>query len=87
MSFLNEPKNVIWRWTPETKKYDKSDPRRHDDIAEEYAVGKIDTADAGIVVWGKYRGEWHANPSLRPVVVKLLSEIGHDIELPEYREW
>jgi hypothetical protein len=88
MSFYDEPKNVIWRWTPETKEFDENDPRCNDDIAEEYAIGKIETADAGIILWGKYRGEWVVNPwSSRPVIVKLLSELGQDIELPKHRNW
>lgn len=72
----NEPKNVIWRWTPEPKQYCK-----RDDIAEEYAFERQPGAFAGIILWAKYRGEWHANPSERAVLAKLLSDIVGSEEL------
>lgn len=77
---------VIWRWIPEKKKYDENDPHRHDDIAEEYAIEMEEKADAGLIVLGKYRGRWLANPSGRPVIAKLLADSGVKIELPKRRD-
>jgi hypothetical protein len=83
----DEPDNdlIIWRWSPETKDFDKEDPHRHDQTALEYAIEKCDTADAGIVVWGRYRHGWVCNPMERAVIVKLLFDLGHNIELPKAR--
>jgi len=80
----NEIKNIIWRWTPEKTLYDEKDPRRFDDVAEEYLITRNVKANSGIICFAKYRGEWQANPfSTRPIITKLLSEIGINIPLPK----
>jgi hypothetical protein len=43
-----------------------------DDLAEEYVVIERKEAMAGLVIWGRYRDEWHCNPSARHVVKRLL---------------
>jgi len=81
---IDEPENIIWRWEPEEKKYDKNDPHRHDDVAEEYVIERNAKADSGIILWGKYHGNWVANPNGRPAIVKLLADAGADLELPRH---
>jgi len=82
----HNPANIVWTWVPETKKYDEKDPHRFDDIAEEYAVEIKEKADAGLILWGKYRGKWQANPSGRAVIAKILAERGIKIEPPKARD-
>jgi hypothetical protein len=71
-----EPRNVVWRWTPDPQQYSEID-----DIAEEYAIERRPEATAGIILWGKYRGGWRANPSGRAVIAKLLSDLGKTEEV------
>lgn len=82
---MDGPKNVIWRWKPDEKEYDTNDPRRHDDVAEEYAIERDPDVDAGIIEWAKYHGVWSPNPwTSRPVIAKLLAENGIDIPVPRH---
>lgn len=47
-----------------------------DDTADEYLVIEEPKATSGgLVVYGKYHGKWVANPTLRPVVRQLLTEL------------
>ncbi len=47
------------------------------DMADEYAIVAIPEANAGIVVYAKYSGEWLANPwSGRFLIRELLGRIG-----------
>ena len=78
-----ESKNIIWQWKPETKPYDLDDLHRHDDIAEEYVIEMVESADSGIVLWGKFRGDWVIPWSARPVITKLLNESGKNITVPK----
>ena len=80
------PENVIWKWKPDVREYDPEDPRRHDDVAEEYAIELCETAfSGGLIVWAKYSGEWEPNPWMaRPVIAKLLSELKYNVTLPEH---
>ena len=85
----DKPEDAFWVWggIPEKKIYDKEDPRRHDDIAEEYVIEQREEAEAGIVVWAKYHGKWQPNPfSSRPVIAKLLSELETTVAAPKRAE-
>jgi len=47
------------------------------DMASEYAIIDDPEANAGIIVYAKYRGEWTANPwSTRFVIRELLERLG-----------
>ena len=53
------------------------------DLAEEYAVCADEKANAGLIVYGKYNGNWRANPwSTRFLVRDLLEKIGISISVP-----
>ena len=69
--------NIIWSWIPTEDQ--KSICDRNEiisDLAEEYRILKIpDKFPGGIIIWGKYHGDWHANPSGRYVVAELLREL------------
>lgn len=79
-----EIENIIWRWTPATKEYDENDPHRYDDVAEGYVIVRVPEASSGIICYAKYRGIWEPNPfTSRPVIAKLLSELGMGIKIPE----
>lgn len=41
-------------------------------IAEAYAITRKDDCPCGGIVFGLYRGAWHANPSCRWLVMHLL---------------
>lgn len=43
-----------------------------DDIAEAYAVDVGDDIPGGCIIWGRYRGKWHANVSARWLVSKFI---------------
>lgn len=45
---------------------------RFDDLADEYSIRVVPQADSGVIVYGLFRGQWKANPSLRPVVREML---------------
>jgi len=68
---------VIWRWVVEDDAY--QDPEGIADIADEYAVLRIDNPVTvpGLMVMARYGDRWQANPwSVRPVVHELLRRLG-----------
>lgn len=68
-----EAGDIVYRFTPKPS----DDITGYDDIADEYIVLREKKADGGLVIYGKHRGEWHANPNARHVVRRLLIELGH----------
>ena len=66
-----EEKNIAYRWKPNL-----SDKRKLEDCADEYAIEKREGANAGIVIYGKFHGEWKANPlNLRHLVNHLIEKL------------
>lgn len=66
--------NIIWSWIPpeELKKH-CDEMEILSDLAEEYRIQKLpDKFTGGVMVWGKYYGEWHANPNERYIIAELL---------------
>ena len=70
--------NILWSWTPSKELRDYCDKMEIlSDIAEEYRIQKLpDKYPAGLMVWGKYHGKWHANPNERHVIAELLRQRG-----------
>ncbi len=69
--------NIIWMWAPseELKKH-CDEMEILSDLAEEYRIQKIpDKYIGGVMVWGKYRGEWYANPNERYIIAELLRQM------------
>lgn len=61
-----------------------------DDIAEEYAVEMSPEIPGGCLIWGKYRGVWHANASGRYLLSRLISPRFNHERLPQrfrYRKY
>lgn len=73
MGFKREPKNVIWRWTPPQE--ERESPN-YNDTADEYVIESNPEALSGIILWGKYHGEWVVNPGSRQVIRELLEMAG-----------
>ncbi len=74
---LIEEKEPIFHVVMNREKYGltESDARRQD-MADEYAVVAETNANAGVIIYGKYNGDWLANPwSTRFLVRELLGEL------------
>ena len=48
---------------------------RFDDTADEYVIAVNKDAPGGLILWGKLRGEWHANWGERGAIAVLLAEV------------
>ena len=52
------------------------------DMASEYAIVSDPKANGGLIVYGKYRGQWVPNPATRFLIRVLLENSG--IALPSF---
>lgn len=79
---LVEGRKPIFHCIMDREKYGLTDREaRFQDMADEYAILAEPQANGGLIVYGKYNGEWIVNPwSCRFLVRELLERM--DIRLP-----
>lgn len=70
-------RTIIFRVVMNPERYGlNNSAAKYQDMAEEYVVCEDSMANAGIIIYGKFNGEWVANPSARFLVRELLANCG-----------